>query len=192
MEKFEQGPELPDPLIGHCLARLNETHIFIAGGNSSDVYLFDEMTKNFTALNTPLNQQRWYAACGVVKHSNKTQLMIVGGTCTGVHGDLCPWESEFLEVYDNGHFGQWYLGWNKTLGGGWGHGSYVHDYDGSPLILVGSDPNQNDMFTARNLIDDLIVYNNEADSFEDAPLRLNHGRSRSTSIAVPKGSIICE
>ena len=64
-------------------------------------------------------------------------------------------------MLDDGNFkSSWSLGWNETLGGGWGYGDYVLDYQDNPVILVGSYSYQSDIFDGRSLEDSLAIYDN--------------------------------
>lgn len=63
------------------------------------------------------------------KQSGKN--VVIGGECYNqMYHEDCPWITEYLPVYDNGHLSDsWVLLYNETLGGGWGHGSYLLDFE---------------------------------------------------------------
>jgi hypothetical protein len=190
--RFEIGPDLPETNFGHCIAPINESHVFLAGGISNNSYIIDTYSFNYTIL-PALNAQRYQPACAVVQHLNKTALMVVGGVCS--HGSFfdkfCPWQSEFLPLYDDGNPSlSWVLTLSESLPGGWSDGSYVTDYDGTELILMGSSYNPSDVLPNEDLSRKVISFRN--DSFEDLQSTLQYGRSSSTSVSVPKGSIECE
>ena len=189
LTNFEYGPDLPERSVGHCIARINDTHLFFTSGDSSsNTYIFDEYSYNYTTL-PPLNLQRNNAACAVIRHLNETALMVIGGTCSHQY---CPWEKEILQINDEGHpYGNWVVSSSKNLTGGWSNGGYVTDYDGNKIILVGSQYHFSNNVPDGDLSDKFIRFLDDDNSFEFLAATLEYGRSGSTAISIPIGSIDC-
>ena len=186
---FKIGPDLPEKRFGHCVARINSTHVFLAGGSSLKTYIFDERSYNFTEMDQ-LTYQRSKPACAVVESSNTTTLMVVGGECPR-EKDFCPWSREVLSLDADGNpEPDWILHANKNLTGGWSHGGYVTDFEDTGLVLVGSKSYDSDVFPDSNVSEKIITLDEEI--FKLLPGTLEYGRSGSTAITVPKGSISCE
>ena len=80
--KFTPGPILPMGCIQqHCMIKLNESMIFIAGGYSAKnkTYLVD-ISKDFTFIEGPLLKiGRHDLTCGTFKFNNKTIVIVSGG-----------------------------------------------------------------------------------------------------------------
>lgn len=54
---FEQGPDLPFPLYSHCMATINDTHLFLTGGHkyerggisyNRNNYIYSSLTQTWT------------------------------------------------------------------------------------------------------------------------------------------------
>ena len=65
--EFALGPEMIRGMNGHCIARVNQTHIFLGGGNTRYPYLFNEYTSEFVELKQ-LIHNRFRPACAVVQN----------------------------------------------------------------------------------------------------------------------------
>ena len=80
--KFTPGPILPMGCIQqHCMIKLNESMIVIAGGYSAKnkTYLVD-ISKDFTFIEGPLLKiGRHDLSCGTFKFNNKTIVIVSGG-----------------------------------------------------------------------------------------------------------------
>ena len=91
--KIKFGRDLKHPLVGHCMAALNDTHIFVAGGLkfdsldrsmngsveiSMDAYIFNVVTGGCTDL-PPMSKGRLVHTCSVIKGRSKNMEVIVTG-----------------------------------------------------------------------------------------------------------------
>ena len=66
--------DLPTPLYGHCMVKINSSHVFIAGGldgnnNLSDAsYIYSSTTGSYTQQ-PDMTIARFYNACVLVDHA---------------------------------------------------------------------------------------------------------------------------
>ena len=79
------GPELPQPLSGHCSVSINSSFVFVAGGygqpyllDSFLLKLFDPILSRYEIL-TPMSIGRYGHMCGRVKIQGTTKIIVAGG-----------------------------------------------------------------------------------------------------------------
>ena len=82
--EFIQGPTLPIPLSGHCSVKLDEGHIFIAGGYGDQSHLKDSfilIIKELSWEHLPMMKYgRFGHACGkAMTMFNEIEIFVVGG-----------------------------------------------------------------------------------------------------------------
>ena len=176
---FVEGPILPieQGIVAHCIARINETHIFMAGGNIPNAYIFNESSFDFVVL-PDLRFPRAGAACAVVKYDNKTTLMVIGGTCLLSY--TCHKQTEIYQLDDRIVGNRWRIGPMIKIGG-WSHGSYITYPDERGLILIGSHPHPK----AGDLSNKIIHYNEDTKLFVELQGGLKESRQEETAIYVP-------
>ena len=86
-KKSVEGPTLNlEFLFGHCMVKLNDSAIFIIGGDNGNWRNEDfqswivDPTNGFKFTEGPkLNEVRYDSACGKYKDSGKTKLIVAGG-----------------------------------------------------------------------------------------------------------------
>jgi len=83
--KWQEHVRLPEPMYGHCMTKINESHILIVGGEnkwSKNAFLYSEET-GFTKLGD-LKTGRSYQGCSLV---NDNMVFVAGGyeAVTGSH-----------------------------------------------------------------------------------------------------------
>ena len=104
------GPDLPRLLMGHCLAKINESSTLLVGGQSEFVTSFDFMldyyiyTSGWTLMPGLLAFQRFEPACGMVLDSASQQriVMVTGdnlatGNSVDVETEILFLDHEVLE-----------------------------------------------------------------------------------------------
>ena len=90
------GPNLPEPISDHCLARINSTVIALIGGDtgtySAKTYFFDERSQDWTS-GPNMIEARYLHGCSVITNNGKQYLTVAGGYNNGKLDSL-----EFLEI----------------------------------------------------------------------------------------------
>ena len=96
--QISPGPDLPTPVILHCMVTLPSDKVMILGGytvpaaeNPKKVIVFDLKMKNYTVLPS-MNYNRMNAGCAIFQsayHENRTVVLAVGG-----------WKVATAEIYD--------------------------------------------------------------------------------------------
>ena len=73
------GPELPEPMNGHCIVQLNQSTVFFMGGEQSKkTFFFDASTLTWT--NGPdMNHDRWNFGCGLMTTGSDLLVVASGG-----------------------------------------------------------------------------------------------------------------
>jgi len=166
---FETLQDLPEEMDAHCMAKINDTHFFIAGSSFTEntAYLIDTQENDFIYTKLPLmNEYRYGAACGSwIDEESGDQLLIVAG---GNYDAADTSEIFSMKKYEwvNGP----YLPY-KVEGGG-----YFSDQQ-NPLIMVGG---MNGFLKESSL----MAYQKETDSFEILPAKLKIGRWRLAATGV--------
>ena len=70
--EWSQGPNLPEPLLDHCMAKVDENTIILSGGEtaysySEKVYLFDIDSETWTEIARMPHGQRFGHSCGMAQ-----------------------------------------------------------------------------------------------------------------------------
>merc|ERR1712150_422491 len=163
---FSMSTELPVQMVDHCISRINDTHLFIAGNfnNGKMVYLVDTTMDEFIFKKLPdMTSDRWRAACGSMiapkssTSEDEDQLLIVAGGTTSDFGIATS------EIFSMSKY-SWTEG--PTLPRGFARGGMFSDED-HPLILIGGkDVNS-------TITSDMMTYQKESNTFELLPAKLN-------------------
>ena len=183
--EFTAGVELPRFMTGHCITRVNKTHIFLGGGNQKIPYLFDETTSKFIELPS-LRHQRSRPACAVVKYNDgnvsyKSVIMVVGGHYTNFD-ILAATTTEFI---DPANITKWQEGPKISEPFGWSDGGYINFVNDTGLLLVsGVDQNEKELNT-------IYHYNEEDREFKPLRESLKKGRENPGVVSIPMGEIEC-
>ena len=84
--KISAGPDLPEPLMGHCAAMLTVTQVVVTGGYSTLindylplVYTFDFKTNTWTSQPTLTNRARIDGSCLSVNVAGVPSVLMAGG-----------------------------------------------------------------------------------------------------------------
>merc|ERR1712018_703047 len=162
---------LPEEMVDHCIARINDTHFFIVGNygiNGKMAYLVDTTDSEFIFEKLPnMNADRWRAACGSMTiprasiDEDDDQLLIVAGGTTSDCG-IATSEIFSMKSYN------WTEGPN--LPRGFARGGMYSD-ENNPLIMIGGK----DVFHdgGCNITSDLMTYKIETNTFELLPAKLD-------------------
>ena len=181
IQSFSPGPDLPVAMSGHCIARVDDSRVFIAGGQTN-AYIYDEINKNFTKLPN-LNSKRERPACSAVNivhdGNNTTTLMVVGGSNFNK-----PKTVYSFEIYVNGSWMEWA---GLLAEGSSSNAGYITYEDERGLVLVAGKVDGNPNL---DLSDKLVRFNEKAE-FHKLPAVLEHRRVDPSVINIPKGGIQC-
>jgi len=161
---FVTGADLPTRMENYCVAKVNETHVFIAGNfvNSKMAYIVNVATAPrfvFTKL-PPLNVGRYSAACGVFKNYDAETSLLVAGGCCSENGYST---SEIYSVKTN----SWAMGPNLPTG--FYYGGYISSEE-NPLIIIGG------LTGKYEELSELMTYQKDENQFEFLPQRLQKSR----------------
>ena len=184
--KEEDPPKLPYEVNAHCIARIDDNRVFIAGGPGGHVLVFDERTKNITGLPS-LKCPRYNPACAAVQIGNDTMLMVIGGNCAldltygSLKGEILDmsnidkgWSTDHTMLYD---IGSYY------------HGAYVSYNDARGTVLLGSTEYYgNDHL---DLSDKTVGLNSTDGSFKVLPQNLQYARHGHAAVLIPDNHISC-
>ena len=187
--EFSSSTNLPTEMLGHCITRVNNSTIFLGGGNRLEAYLFDENTSTFTKL-PRLIHQRIGAACSVVQYDNGsdvngTVIMLVGGSNTADDSTYVT-----TEVIDIDSLDKWVLGPDVDLNGGWANGGYATytshmDSEKQGLILVsGVDVN-------RKRHNHMYYYDQKNQSFKSFAKLISYPREYPSIAIIHRDEINC-
>ena len=82
----EKGPELPEPMVGHCIVQLNlSTVLFMGGGPSTTKKtFFYEMTTQTWTNGPDMNYGRAYFGCGLMQTATGSSIVVVSGGGTSL------------------------------------------------------------------------------------------------------------
>ena len=75
----------PEPVSGHCVEKINSTHIFIAGGEGSkqvlldSAYIMDAYSSFWMSLESGLNNKRRGHVCGTLESNGEEFVVVAGG-----------------------------------------------------------------------------------------------------------------
>ena len=169
----EPGPDMPEYIAFHCSAKINSTHVFIAGNGYWDpyaynAYIVDTTTNPFTFIKLPsMLHARHGAACATVNireskedeyvDEDGIRLLVVGGW------DHPSWTEMYSFSED-----KWIEG--PELPRGFSAGGYVTYPDERGFILVGGTTL---LFEFK---DDIMRYNVELNMFEILPGKMKLAR----------------
>lgn len=71
--EWTDGPDLPEGLEGHCMAKLDEATVILSGGENTsfdkkaNVYLFDIATGTWTEIDRMPGGSRYDHSCGIAE-----------------------------------------------------------------------------------------------------------------------------
>ena len=133
------GPNLPEPLEGHCLLRVDSQTTFLGGGSNSGLqkddlrwaFLYHWDTDSWEQLPS-FTLKRKEHHCGLVTNDQGEQEIVVQG---GFQGEKQDFQS--VEVY-NLASGQWRIGTSTPLGT---YGGEVLPL-GDSFLVLGGDSNE--------------------------------------------------
>lgn len=157
---FRPSSRLPADMYAHCMGKMNETHIFIAGNFYYSSYLVDVSGDEFIfteILNLDLN--RYYSACGSFKDEAENQFLIVAGGTNNHEWSVLS----SSEIFSLSEF-QWQPG--PELPRGFAMGGYISDEYHSLIIVGGLDEHGVET-------DSIIEYRADLNIFEYIPGKLN-------------------
>ena len=174
-------------MLGHCITRLNSTHVFLGGGNTNKAYLFDERKEVFTEL-PHLKKKRMRAACSVVQYEdgddiNGTVIMMVGGSSN--FDETTYSTTEIIEIPS---FSNWKFGPRIDIDSGWsngGYATYTEVMNRNLFVLIsGSGLNhvQHEY---------MYWYDEKRKTFSHLPKPLVYGRDYPSIAVIPSGEIDC-
>ena len=182
---FTKGIDLKIGMNGHCITRLNSTHIFIGGGQQLNTYLFNEITSEFVEL-PKLEHRRFRPACAPVKYdigegNIETVIMVVGGF------DFFDARSIFTTEYiDPTNATEWKMGPELKIPHGWSNGGYISNSSSTPLILVSGINKESE------LLDHIYHYNETNQQFDQSISFLSYAREYPGVVSIPKDEINCD
>ena len=188
--KVEEPPLLPSyyDSAGHCMARVDTNHVFIAGGTFSNAFLYDELSGNFTEL-PRLRCARSNAACTTVTIENTSMLMVIGGLCYSDESADFKVETLNMTQWEEGgaswEINTWLLG---NIGSFY-DGGYVTYGDSRGPVMLGSkeyawNPNL-------DLSDKIFNFNSTTETFKMLPHQLHYHRHGHAVALIPDNEIKC-
>ena len=138
LEKSQNFVPLPEPLVFHCLIKINETHVLSTGGFNEEVnvfnstYLFDFNTMEWTSGPTLL-EERMSHSCGSFQMGDSTVLLVAGGVKVENKAEI---QIQSVEVLNTN---EWNSGWQtaQMLPLPLSYTSIVPSPNNKGLILVG-------------------------------------------------------
>ena len=185
--KEEEPPRLPHQINAHCIARIDENRVFIAGGPGGHALVFDERTRNITNLPS-LKCGRYNPACATLQVNNDTMLMVIGGYCNlDINYGTLQGETLNMSKIDKG----WRT--DRTMLydiGSYYSGAYVSYDDTRGTVLLGSM--EYFVNSKQDLSDKIVNLNSTDGSFEVMPHKLQYARHGHTAVLIPDNHISCE
>ena len=167
---FLPSTQLPVPMDRHCVAKIDNSRLFIAGnsqlGYEKLAYVVHVQSNDFTFEPiSPMNNDRFAAGCGTINYisgengdpANETRLIVAGGPKK---------VSRTTEIYSFSS-NSWTTG--PDLPRGFQYGGYISDSQ-HPLILVGG------LDEKGNYAKDVMEYNLTTNKFEILDGKLNTAR----------------
>ena len=191
--KLNNSPDLPIEMNGHCMARVDNDRVFIAGGNTNDAFIYNELHGNYTELPDVEGRINTYgAACSTVSLDGTLMLIIIGGSSYGINDP-----GEMGVMYDMTNCsgpvancqGDWIYD-NKMLHGlgSFIDGAYVTYNDERGLVLSGGNINVDEKLDLSNR---LLNFNETSGSFRKLPLIMKQKRQGHSAVIIPNGDITC-
>lgn len=178
---FEQGISLPEKMSDHCMAKVNDSHVVMAGNywNRRMAYLVNVKSKPFKFhLLPPMLKERYAAGCGIINNMNTSSgangglvLFVAGGRGFNKE-DGGGWgaTTEYFNFEDQ----KWHLG--PKLPRGFAFGGYINK-ENTIFLLGGFDKKWTNY-------GDIMVYNKTTNAFDMMPVKLNTGRYSFSTIAI--------
>ena len=158
-------------MANFCAVRVNETHLFVAGGQ--DAFLLEWATATWTPL-PPMRYSRSSHACGVAR--NPTKVVVVGG-------DTYPADAaDTVEIFDL-RFEEWSLG--PWLPDAFKLTDATTVAYGDSFILLGG-------WSASGASDKVYEFDPVNNEWFLRPEELKIGRSNTVAFAVPESLIVGE
>ena len=187
------APDLPKPMNGHCMARVDNNRVFMSGGSSRQSYIFNELHGNFTELPELKHQNKYGLACSTVTIKNTLMLLVVGGSSFDE-----PKSGKIGLMYDMTNCmdpvqvcpGNWH--YNATMLSGIGsfkEGAYVNYYDYRGLVLIGGELNR--IHPELDLSRQLVNYNETTESFNRFGKTMKQARQGHAAVIIRDGDIPC-
>ena len=169
-DTFTMSSTLPEKMLGHCLSKINSSHIFIAGNDYDDLrmaYIVKTSIEPFVFTKLPpMLETRYYAACATITNHSPTTTMLNGNTQLMVAGGGSS-TSTTSELYSL-DAGIWKYG--PVLPRGFANGGYINTHSTYPMIMVaGYDEGNNDR-------SDVMAYDPTTNEFKFLPGKLQTPR----------------
>lgn len=98
--QFLPGPELPAPILDHCMFKINQSHVGLVGGRSfdeqeakdwvesRDIFILDLNVGVWNRMGEGLRVGRNNHACGVVNSAERGLEILVAGRLIFLHNKL--------------------------------------------------------------------------------------------------------
>merc|ERR1739845_107462 len=180
--KNNNFPELPYETSGHCIARIDNEHVFLAGGNTANAVIYNELQNNFTVL-PDITCKRYRPACTTVVLGNVTFLMVVGGNCF-----TDRYSSTSVDVFDMSSLdsgGRWEKNTNILHDVGiFDDGAYATYNDDRGDILVGGNWSR---LTELDLSRKILTFDDINFSFKKQAMSLQYNRQGHSIVVIPDG-----
>ena len=174
--EFEMSVILPEPMVYHCMVKIDENTIFIINGYDpyhegiSRAYVVDISTEPFTFVALPsLKKGRSNAACGIITYENELTIVVAGG-------GFGP-TSRTTEIYKLSNIYEPHKHWESgpLLPRGFSNGCLINS-ELNDLVMIGG-------FDEHGKVQpDLIYYNSNSEQFETLPSKLRTPRYGCTAI----------
>merc|ERR1711953_185089 len=159
--EFGWSSRLPEGMSRTCVAKINDTHLFITGNwyhHPKRAYLVDTSSDTFYFSRLPdMKEFRESAGCGSI---DGEYLIVAGGFDRKIRNT-----TEIFSLKDN----EWVDG--PVMPRGFWSGGYISD-ENHPLILAGGDDEIN------YFRDDVMEYVKETNTFEFLPGKLTRPKSQ--------------
>jgi hypothetical protein len=177
--EFEASVTLPEQMVYHCSARIDEHRIFVVNGYDenyegiSHAYIVDTSIEPFRFNALPsLNKVRSQAACGIITYSSATTNESENNLAIIVAGGGYGNTSKTTDIYRlpndlTAEPNTWETG--PILPRGFSNGCQINS-DVNNLILIGG------FDESGNVRSDLLHYNSHLQQFETLPVKLNTPR----------------
>ena len=176
---FEASVTLPEQMVYHCSARIDEHRIFLVNGYDenyegiSHAYIVDTSLEpfRFNAL-PPLNKVRSQAACGIIRYSSATTVEGENNLAIIVAGGGFGNTSKTTDIYRLPNdlatdHSTWETGPN--LPRGFSNGCQINSEVDNLILIGGFDE-------SGNVRSDLLHYSSILEQFETLPAKLNTPR----------------
>ena len=191
--KLDNSPQLLHTMTGHCMARIDNDRVFIAGGNSKEAFIYHELYNNYTVLPDIVHRTNTHgAACSTVNLDGTLMLLIVGGETWGVSN---PGERSIMYDMTNCSSpvancpGEWVYDDKMLHGlGSFIDGAYVTYNDERGFVLSGGETNEH---VEEDISNRLLNFNETAGSFRKLRFMMKQKRQGHSAVIIPDGDIKC-